>query len=71
LLKCEPTDTAPAEQAFLTAIGIAQEQKAKSFELPAALSLAKLYQSANRTLGAHGILAAALGGFSPTPGSAR
>ena len=36
---------APAEEAFLTAIAIAQQQKARGFELHAALSLAKLYQS--------------------------
>ncbi len=67
LLKCEPTDTAPAEQAFLSAIAIAQQQKAKSFELLAAVSLAKLYQSANRAVDAHGVLASALEGFAPTP----
>jgi len=38
----------PAEDAFLTAIAIAQQQKARSFELRAALSLAKLYQSTDR-----------------------
>ena len=45
LLKRDPANTAPAEEAFLTAIAIAQQQKARSFELRAALSLAKLYQS--------------------------
>ena len=39
---------APAEEAFLTAIAIAQQQKARGFELHAALSLAKLYQSTGR-----------------------
>ena len=58
---------APAEEAFLTAIAGAQQQKAKSFELRAALSLAKLYQSTNRAVDAHGVLAPALDGFSPTP----
>ena len=48
LLKRDPTNTAPAEEAFLTAIAIAQQQKARSFELRAALSLAKLYQSTRR-----------------------
>ena len=37
LLKRDPANTAPAEEAFLTAIAIAQEQKARSFELRAAL----------------------------------
>src|SRR5262249_11256815 len=45
LLKRDPTNTAPAEDALLTAIAIAQQQKARSFELRAALSLARLYQS--------------------------
>ena len=67
LLKRDPANTAPAEEAFLTAIAIAQQQKAKSFELRAALSLAKLYQSTNRAADAHAVLAPALEGFSPTP----
>jgi predicted ATPase/class 3 adenylate cyclase len=67
LLKRDPANTAPAEEAFLTAIAIAQQQKARSFELRAALSLAKLYQSTNRAADAHAVLAPALEGFSPTP----
>ena len=67
LLKRDPASTAPAEEAFLTAIAIAQQQKAKSFELRAALSLAKLYQSTNRAADAHAVLAPALEGFAPTP----
>jgi class 3 adenylate cyclase/predicted ATPase len=67
LLKRDPANTAPAEEAFLTAIAIAQRQKAKSFELRAALSLAKLYQSNNRAADGHTVLAPALEGFSPTP----
>ena len=57
----------PAEAAFLTAIGVAQQLKAKSFELRAALSLAKLYEGANRAADAHAVLTPALEGFSPTP----
>jgi predicted ATPase len=57
LLKRDPANTAPAEEAFLTAITIAQQQKGKSFELRAALSLAKLYQSTNRAAEAHAVLA--------------
>ena len=45
LFKRDPANTGPAENAFLTAIAVAQQQKAKSFELRAALALAKLYQS--------------------------
>jgi len=67
LLKRDPVDTAPAEEAFLTAISIAQQQKARSFELRAALSLAKLYQSTGRAADARSALAPALEGFSPTP----
>jgi predicted ATPase len=67
LLERDPANTAPAEEAFLTAIAIAQEQKARSFELRAALSLAKLYQSTNRAADAHAVLAPALEGFYPTP----
>jgi predicted ATPase len=67
LWKRDPANMAPAEEAFLTAIAIAQRQKARSFELRAALSLAKLYQSTNRAADAHAVLAPALEGFSPTP----
>ncbi len=67
LLKRDPASTEPAEEAFLAAIAIAQQQKARSFELRAALALAKLYQSANRAAEAHAVLAAALEGFTPTP----
>jgi predicted ATPase len=67
LLKRDPVNTAPAEEAFLTAIAIAQQQKAKSFELQAALALAKLYQSTGRPADAHAVLAPALEGFSPSP----
>jgi adenylate cyclase len=67
LLKRDPANTAPAEDAFLTAIAIAQQQKARSFELRAALSLAKLYHSTDRSADAHALLASALNGFSPTP----
>ena len=67
LLKRDPANTAPAEEAFLAAIAIAQAQKARSFELRAALSLAKLYHSTDRPASAHAVLASALKGFSPTP----
>jgi hypothetical protein len=43
-----------------TAIAIAQRQKARSFELHAALSMAKLYQSNGRPADAHAVLAPAL-----------
>ena len=59
-------NTAPAEEAFLTAIAVAQQQKAKSFELCAALSLGRLYQSTGRPADAHAPLASALDGLVPT-----
>ena len=67
LLRRDPANTAPAEDAFLTAIAVAQQQKARSFELRAALSLAKLYLSRDRLADASALLASALKGFSPTP----
>jgi predicted ATPase len=48
LLKQNPTNSAPAEEAFLTAIAVAKQQGTRSFELRAALSLAKLRQSTGR-----------------------
>ena len=67
LWKRDSANPAPAAEAFRTAIAVAQQQKARSFELRAALSLAKLYQSKNRPADAHAVLARALEGFSPTP----
>jgi predicted ATPase len=66
LLKRDPADTAAAEQSLQAAIAIAQSQKARSFELRAALSLAKLYRAANRDADAHTVLAPAVEGFPPT-----
>ena len=66
LLKREPANPAPAEGAFLTAIAVAKQQGTRSFELRGALALAKLYQSTARSVEAHGVLAPALEGFSPT-----
>jgi len=66
LLKRDPADTAAAEQSLQTAIAIAQSQKARSFELRAALSLAELYRAANREADAYAVLAPAVEGFPPT-----
>ena len=66
LLKREPGNSAPAEEAFQTSIAVAKQQGARSYELLAALSLAKLYQSTGRAAEACAILAPALDGFSPT-----
>jgi class 3 adenylate cyclase/tetratricopeptide (TPR) repeat protein len=66
LLKRDPESRAPAE-AFLTAIAVAQQQKARTLELRAALDLARLYHSTGRSADAHALLAPALDGFIPTP----
>ena len=67
MLKQNPADLAAAEDAFLTAIAIARQQKTRSFELRAALSLAKLYGATGRDADAHAVLGPALDGFAPTP----
>jgi predicted ATPase len=67
VLKREPADPTSAEDAFRAAIAIAQQQGARSFELQAALKLAKLCQSTARPAEARAVLAPALEGFSPTP----
>ena len=66
LLKADPENVDPAEQAYLTAIATAQRQGARGFMLRVSLSLAKLYQSTGRPLDAQAVLAPALEGFSPT-----
>ena len=67
LLKRDPANPAPAEEAFLTAIAVAKQQATRSFELRAALSVAKLFRSTGRPADAHAVLAPALEGFAPTP----
>jgi tetratricopeptide (TPR) repeat protein len=67
LLKHNPSNPAPAEEAFLAALAVAKRQGARSFGLRAALSLAKLYQSTARPVEAHAVLAPALEGFALTP----
>ena len=65
-LKRDPANTAAAEQSLQAAIAVAQSQKARSFELRAALSLAKLYRAANRDADAYAVLGPAVEGFPPT-----
>jgi ATP/maltotriose-dependent transcriptional regulator MalT len=67
LLKRDPANPAIAEEALQTATAVAKKQGTRSFELSAALSLAKLYQSTGRPVEAHAVLAPPLEGFSPTP----
>ena len=66
LLQRDPANSAPAAGAFLTAITIAKQQSTPSFELRAALSLAKLHQSTDRPVEAYAVLTPALEGFAPT-----
>jgi predicted ATPase len=67
LLKRDPANSAPAERALRTAITVAERQGTRSFELRAALALAKLYQSTSHSADGRAVLSAALEGFSPTP----
>jgi predicted ATPase/DNA-binding winged helix-turn-helix (wHTH) protein len=53
----------PAEEAFLTALHTAREQEALSFELRAAMSLARLWRGQNRNQPAHGLLTSVYGRF--------
>jgi class 3 adenylate cyclase/tetratricopeptide (TPR) repeat protein len=62
-----PADAALAEDAYRTAITVAKQQGARSYELLASLSLAKFYQSTGGLAEAHAVLAPALEGFSSTP----
>jgi class 3 adenylate cyclase/predicted ATPase len=66
LFERDPADPTPAEDAFLTAIAVAKQQATRSFELRAALSLARLYQSTVRLAEARAVLVPALDGFAPT-----
>ena len=55
--------SAPAEEAFLTAVAIAQQQKARSFELRAAMSLARLWRDQGKPQQARELLAPVYGWF--------
>jgi predicted ATPase len=67
LLKRDPANPAAAEEALLTAITVSKQQSTRSFELRAALSIARLYQSTGRPVEGHAVLAPALEGFAATP----
>jgi predicted ATPase len=67
LLKLRRPDVAAAESAFMRAIHIARNQQTRTFELRAALSLAKLYQRIRRDQVASELLAPALVGFNAGP----
>jgi predicted ATPase len=63
LLKRDPANTVPTEEAFLTAIAVAQQQKAKSFELRAATSIARLWRDHGKRDEARKLLAPVYGWF--------
>jgi predicted ATPase len=65
-LRRTPADIVGAESAFSCAVEAARGQQTKTFELRAALSLAKLYHATSRVDAASAVLAPALDGFSPT-----
>jgi class 3 adenylate cyclase/tetratricopeptide (TPR) repeat protein len=67
LLNLQPFDAAAAEGAFMRAIEIARSQHTRTFELRAALSLAKLYRIIGRNSGVRELLAAAATGFTEGP----
>ena len=63
LLKGDLASTLPAEEAFRTAIAIAQQQKAHSFELRAAMSMARLWRDQGKPQQARELLAPVYGWF--------
>jgi predicted ATPase len=67
LLKLQRPDAAAAESAFLRAIEIARGQQTRTFELRAALSLAKLYKTTGLDRLAGELLVPALAGFNAGP----
>jgi class 3 adenylate cyclase/predicted ATPase len=67
LLKQRRPDVAAAEAAFMRAIEIARSQQTRIFELRAALSLAKLYQTTGRHQVASELLVPALVGLNAGP----
>ena len=63
LLKRNSTNSAPAEEAFLAAIAIARQQKARSFGLRAAMSMARLWRDQGKRQQARELLAPLYGWF--------
>ena len=63
LLKRDPADTAAADQSLQAAIAIAQSQKARSFELRTATSLARLRRDQGHCTEARDLLAPVYGWF--------
>jgi class 3 adenylate cyclase/predicted ATPase len=67
LLRREPPDVVAAKSAFKTATDIARAQHTRTFELRAALSLAKLYKVTGQHQEVRDLLLPALTGFSEGP----
>ena len=63
LLARTPSDQAGAESSFRRALDVARRQKAKSYELRAAMSLARLWQQQGRNQEARDLLAPVYGWF--------
>jgi class 3 adenylate cyclase/tetratricopeptide (TPR) repeat protein len=67
LLKLHQPDVAAAESALMRAIEIARGQQTRTFELRAAVSLARLYKMTGRDRATGELLVPALVGFNPGP----
>jgi predicted ATPase len=63
LLKRDSANLTPAKEAFLTAIAVAQQQNARSFELRATMSLARLWRDQGKRDEARDLLAPVYGWF--------
>jgi predicted ATPase len=63
LLKRDPADPTPAEKTFLTALAVARQQQAKSWELRAAMSLAGLWCDQDKVQQARELLTPVYGWF--------
>jgi class 3 adenylate cyclase/predicted ATPase len=63
LLRSHPVDVSPSEDCIRTALTIAQDQQAKSLELRAAVSLARLWAERRERCKARDLLAGVLGWF--------
>jgi predicted ATPase len=64
LLKLQRPDVAAAESAFIRAIEIARKQQTRTFELRAAMSMARLWRDRGKRQQARGLLASVYGWFS-------
>ena len=67
LLERSPADAAAVEASFVRAIEVARSQQTRSFELRAALSLARFYHRTGREMDASKLLIPALLGFKDGP----